>query len=89
MLGKCLRGEGTAIVSQEGLRYHTMFTTNCLKQLLGLEGLMTVEVCLEFDMDEFRSMVNEQTSTRIHVIGIRFAPGGEQAALCRTDKVVN
>ena len=83
------RREGRSVVGEVGLRNDAVVTTHKFKLVFCLQGLVRVQVSLEFNVYKARCMIDKQTSTTIHLIRACLSSRREQAALGAADKVID
>ena len=50
---------------------------------------MCIQMSLEFNMDEARSMIDEEATTRQHFTVTCLSTGGEQPSFCAANEVIN
>ena len=63
---KCRGCEGRTIITEVGLRNHSMNSTESLKTLLGTKSLVTIKMRLKFDMNKVGGMIHKDATTIIH-----------------------
>ena len=83
------RGEGQTVVALVGLRNDSDVPTHILEGHLGLNGLMRIEVSLEFDVYVVSSVVDEDTATTVHLMILGLSPRGEESTLDAADEMIN
>jgi hypothetical protein len=89
VIGKGLGCEGGTVVEEVLLRNYTDVPGAQLEPFLGREGFVGVEMSLELDLNVPGGRVDEDASTRVHVLGFGLAAATEEAALGRANEVVN
>ena len=84
-----LGGEGGATVAHELDGYNTIVQAASLKLLHSIQGLMGIQMALEFHSDVATCIVNQNASTSVSgSVGIQGSPFNRKS-LCGTDKVIN
>ena len=58
--------EGRTIITEVGLRNHSMISTESLKTLLGTKSLVNFKMRLKFDMNKVGGMMHKDATTIIH-----------------------
>ena len=65
-----------------------MVTCRLLKEILGLEGFMRIQVALHDNGNKLGGMVGEDGTTNVHGGLVGLASGGEESSSGRTLEVV-
>ena len=88
-LGKFLRCECRSLIGYIRLRAYAEIKTQEFKLLLSFESLMSCEGGLELDMKISGGLINKDTSSTVHMIGVCPSLAREETTSGGTHKMID
>ena len=89
MLTELSGGECLSVVSSILLHNNPMVATHLLILLLGSEGFMAVQLCLELNMNVTTGVINKDAATFVHLFCISFPIAAKETTASGAHKMVN